>query len=904
VDTISSPSFARLLKRSRVAAGLTQEALAERANLSVRTVSDLERGLKTRPHRDTVELLADALGLAPEDRAGFEASVPRGLPLVPPADLTARPPSVLPPTTLTPLIGREREEAQVVSLLRREGTRLLTLTGTGGVGKTRLALQVAATLQEDFADGLVVVSLSSIHDSSLVLSSLARYLGVREAGDQPLLAGVTAHLREKQTLLLLDNFEQVVEAAPLLLELLSRCPRLSLLVTSRVPLHLRGEQELEVPPLPVPDSASVQSLDDVLLYPAVALFLHQARAVKPDFQVSDHDAQVLVEICRKLDGLPLAIELAAARVKVLPLPALLARLEHSLRVLTGGARDLPKRQQTMRNTIAWSHDLLDEGQQRLFHRLAVFAGGCDLAAAEAVCNADEALPFAMLDGLGSLVDQSLLLVEEQEDEPRFRLLETVKEFALDQLLASSEAAAVYREHAHYFLALADEAQQGIRGPEQSGCLDRLEREHDNLRVALRTARETNDVGLGLRLAGTLWPFWRARGHFNEATQWLDGFLTRSEAAGASPAARAHALCAAGALAIEQHGTERALALLRQALVLARQAGDARCSAAALHQLGRVERDRGEYGPAEQVLDESLAIYRELDDRHGVCAALTDRAGVARYQGDFERAAALYQEALALGRAIGDLRRVAEVLARLGGLAGEQGRLSQALRLCEEALALHRQLGDTFGMADALYRLGNTAGDLEDYAHAAARYDESLRLFRTLGDKYGVAYVLVNQGEVAIQRGDLDAAQALLAESLALFREVGDRRCSGVALMLLADVARDQGDYGQARSRYQDCLRLYAALKTRLETVRCLERMARLASVQGEAERAARLHGAAAALREAMSSTMPPADRIRYDPHLAAVRGQLGDEAFSARETEGRAMPLEQAVDYALGANPA
>ncbi len=898
MDTASSPSFATLLRRHRLATGLTQEELAERANLSVRAVSDLERGLRKAPRKETIDLLTEALELSPRDRAQVEAATARRR-----GPAASRRTQSL-PAELTSLIGRERETAQAVHALRWDRVRLLTLTGPGGVGKTRLAIRVARSVADDFSDGVAFVPLASITDAALVPLSLAASLGLFEQGGQAIEDILVSHLCSQQRLLVLDNFEHLLEAAAFIPRLLAACPDVTALVTSRAPLRVQMEQKMDVPPLAVPVPSALRSPERATRCPSVVLFLERARAVKRDFEVTEQTLPFIIEICRALDGLPLAIELAAARTNVLSADMLLGRLDRRLQILTGGLRDLPPRQHTMRNTIAWSYDLLRPAEQTLFRRLSVFAGGCTLEAAEAVCQAIGHLELDILDGLGSLLDKSLLTVREQEGpgearQPRFGMLETVREFAHDQLLSSSEAEAAHREHARYFLALSEAARTKVRGPDQSTWLERLEQEHDNLRAALNTAHQMDDVGLGLHLAAVLWPFWLARGHFKEAQEWLDRFLPRSEAAGVSPSIRAYALYAAGTLANVHSGNELAISLLRQALVLARLSGDDRCTAAILAQMGGTEGGRGNYQVSEQLLDQSLAIYRRLDDRPGLCAVLSDRAGIARYQGDYERAAALYHEALVLSRAIGDTRRVAYVLARLGNLATDQGRPSEALPLYEEALALRRQARDTFGIADVLYRLGSAATDIGDYPGATVCYEESLDLYRSLGNKYGVAYVLLNQTESAIGMGDLEGARALAVQALALFEELGDRRCIAMVLMHLGDVAREQHDYQQAMACYSESLTLHWKLNVRPGIARCLESMTRLACVQGQGERAARLHGAAAALRGALNAVMPPAERARYDQDLAVARGQMDDQAFATGEAEGQAMSVEQVVEYAL-----
>ncbi len=424
------------------------------------------------------------------------------------------------PLQPTALIGREHEVAQVCALLRGSDTRLLTLTGPGGTGKTRLALQVAAEFLDSFADGVYFVALAPIRDPALVIETIAATLGVKEGGDQPLLTLLKRHVREKQILLVLDNFEQVSDAAPLVAELLEAAPRLKALVTSRACLQIYGEAEFPVPPLALPDPRRLPPLERLTQYEAARLFIERARAVKPDFAISDENAPAVAEICVRLDGLPLAIELAAVRIKVLTPAALLARLSRRLHVLTGGARNLPARQQTLRDAIAWSHELLPEVEQALFARLAVFVGGCTLEAVEAVCKADDDLVSDPLDTIQALVNNSLVRQEVRGNaEPRLHMLETIREYALEQLVARAEEAMLRSAHASYYLNLAQAAQPLLDTDQQEAWLDRLDAEHDNLRAALTWALERGDSILAMRLSTALWRFWEMRGYFTEGRRW-------------------------------------------------------------------------------------------------------------------------------------------------------------------------------------------------------------------------------------------------------------------------------------------------------------------------------------------------------------------------------------------------
>jgi len=576
------------------------------------------------------------------------------------------------PIQPTSLIGREKEVAAVQHLLRREDVRLLTLTGPGGTGKTRLGLQVAAELSERFLDGVFFVNLAPISDPALVVPTIAQILEVKETVEQSLLELLKTSLRERQLLLLLDNFEQVVSAASDVADLLAACPKLKVIATSRAVLHVRGEQEFAVPPLAVPDPNHLPDLVALSQYEAVALFISRAQAVKPDFQVTNANAPAVAEICVRLDGLPLAIELAAARIKLLPPQALLARLERRLAVLTSGARDVPVRQQTLRNTIEWSYHLLDAAEQRLFRRLSVFVGGCQLSAVEAVCSAlgdgDGAVP--VLDVVASLIDKSLLQqveqVGEEGKEPRLRLLETIREYGLECLAASGEMEVTRQAHAAYYLWLAEEGEPELLGPQQAVWLQRLEGEHDNLRAALRWSLEQGETGqsqeMALRLSAALWWFWLVRGHRSEGRAFLEQALAASEGVVAS--VRAKVLIVASQFALNQGDMDRAKALA----------------------------------------EESLALSRQLRYTWGIGYSFNLLGEFASMRGNFAAARLLNEEALVLQRETGDQEQVTYSLAGLGDLASLQGEYTRGRTLLEESLAIHRELGNTRGIADLLLRL--------------------------------------------------------------------------------------------------------------------------------------------------------------------------------------------------------
>jgi predicted ATPase/class 3 adenylate cyclase len=660
------------------------------------------------------------------------------------------------PLQPTPLIGREKEVAEVCERLSRPEVRLLTLTGAGGTGKTRLGLQAAAELTDEFEDGVFFVSLAAISDPQLVVGSVAGTLGVKEAGGQPLLKSIEDYLGEKRILLVVDNFEQVLEAAPMVTELLSDAPNLKVLTTSRTHLRLYGEHEYGVPPLALPDPQRPPSVETLTHYEAVRLFVERAQSARADFSVTSDDARAVAEICVRLDGLPLAIELAAARIKVLPPQKLLDRLSDRLKLLTGGARDLPERQRTLRSTIEWSHGLLDQGEKVLFARLSVFAGGRTLEAIEAVCDAEGDLPVDVLDGIASLVDKSLLREEEGVGgEPRFVMLETIHEFARGKLQESGEAEVIKRLHAGFFFALAEQAEPELRGIRQEEWMERLEAEHDNLRAALRWSLGGGDAELGLRLAGALSYFWYARGHFSEARGWL----------------------------------EEALAKTAETLTDAR--------ARAFRELGTLAVGQGDYELAEASCGEALALYRELKDKKGVSLSCVDLGWAATYQGDYERATALFEEGLVAARESKDAWTLSHALNALSVMASHRGNFERAEALREEGLAVARKLGDERRVTAIRHNMALAELAQGNFERAQALWEENLVLDKHSQDTLGVALSCVHLGIVATRRGELERATKLLQEGLVLMEELGIKAGIAQTLESMAGLAGALGETQRA-----------------------------------------------------------------------------------------------------------
>jgi len=647
------------------------------------------------------------------------------------------------PAQRTGFVGREKEVAAAKELLLRQDVRLVTVTGPGGIGKTRLAVQVASGLVEHFPGGTHFVSLSSISDPGLIASVIVKTLGIREAGGQSPLEILTENLQDSRRapiLLVLDNFEHLIQAAPTVAQLLVMGPNLKIIVTSRAALHVYGEHEFPVPPLALPDARSMPPVD-LLQYPAVALFVQRAVAVKPDFEVNRENASAVTEICARLDGLPLAIELAAARVKVLSPSSMRTRLARRLQLLTGGARDLPQRQQTLRAAMDWSYDLLSAEEQKLFRRLSVFVGGCNLEGVEAVCDTKRDLDLDLLDGMASMVDKSLVQqVEQGKGESRFVMLETIREYALEKLKESGEETPTKRAHAAYCLVLAEEEARDQSGAEGAEWLERLALEHDNFRAGLEWLTETEDAEWGLRLGAALFRFWEMREYLTEGRDRL-GKLLKLAGAAAPTKARARALFAAGVLAGEQGDYAAADEFIKEDLDIARQLRDTQGVAVSLNALAVFARDRGDLAVARSLFEESLVLWRELDDSKAVARCLSNLANVVKLQGDYARSRSLYAECLSIFKGLGDRTGVAWSMNYQGDVARDQGDSAAARALYEQSLANFRELGDRWGIAGTLADLGSLAREQGNYPTAWSLYRESIRIFRELDHKRGIARLL-------------------------------------------------------------------------------------------------------------------------------------------------------------------
>jgi predicted ATPase/DNA-binding CsgD family transcriptional regulator/TolA-binding protein len=885
---------------------------------------------------------------------------------MPAIDAVAKPHSHL-PTHLTSLVGREREVAAICELLRRDDVRILTLTGAPGIGKTRLGIEVATRLLDYFVDGSYFVNLAAVTDPDAVVRTIATAVGIRQIGDQSLEELLSRLLSSKQVLLLLDNFEQVLAAGPMVAQLLKVAPGPKVLATSREVLRLSGEYDFPVPPLALPPVLTEQGhsgrytplpLEHITDYEAVQLFVQRAAAYKPDFTLGVENTYAIAAICRKLDGLPLAIELAAARIRHLSPQAILDRLQDRLGLLTSGARDLPLRQRTLRATIEWSYSLLSEEEKRLFRRLAVFRGGRTLEAVEAVCNpgvreqesvtegstqdaarsnstseTPDTRPLAPLgieplNGIASLVDKSLLsaregprpgfpasareatgMIRKNErpevvSETRYFMLETLHEYAKEKLEESGEAQDLQKAHALYFTELAERAEPKLHGPQQVEWLDRLESEQDNLQAALTWAR-ANDLDIGLRLVATLNIYWNRRGYLIEGRDWASDMISRARERGV------------------------------KAQVPGVSHGPSDSMARALYTLGFIAFRQANYLSAHELLAESVQTYEELQstgdrglrlgtvdsgretdrgDTTGLVESLNILGIVTSRLENMQARRRLHEQALELAQRSGDGWSIARSLYQLGHVARLTGDYDLGRSLFGESLTLFKESGDNFNIGLALIGLGQMAERQGDYQSARRLFEESLSVYKELGDKWGIAGTLYCLGCAYIGLKDYESARATLEEEVALAEELGATGDIAEALIKLGRAAFLQNDYAGAHLLYERSLALFEALKDKMGIALCLMNLAGIViaatpvtesqaegketaetALRSAAVSAASLLGTTQALMETVGFQLEPEDREWFSQYAHEVRNQLGEETFAEAWAEGQAMPIEQAI---------
>jgi predicted ATPase/DNA-binding XRE family transcriptional regulator len=862
---VDNSDFGKWLKQRRRMLDLTQGELAQRISCATDTVKKIESGI-LRPSKQLSELMAVFLGVPAEERDKFTAFA-RGMGEVSPALLkmmipehqafsTQVPYSV--PTPLTSLVGRENDLRVSRELLQQPETHLLTLHGPPGVGKTRLSLELSRQLQAEYTHGACFVPLAPVSDPLMVLPAIAKALMLREVSGQALLNTVQASLRDKQLLLVLDNFEQVVDAAPVLTDLLMAAPGVKALVSSRELLRLYGETAFPVPPLgiPVVRANLLPTHDALVRYPAVQLFVQRALAVKPDFELNVGNAGLVAQICECLDGLPLAIEMAAAQVRWITLPDLLNQLRHQLVDLSSQARGVSSRQQTLRGAIDWSFNLLAVHERQLFTCASVFSGGWSVDAALAVVREAHAAP-ELLAEMRVLADKSLMRVDAGlHGEPRFAMLETIRDYAGEKLRLMGGEYETRHKHAVWCLSLALQAEPELRGPRQETWLARLEIEVNNLRAALDWCLE-HEVQLGLQLAVSSWQFWYARGYISEGAMRLQQLLARADES-IPPDLRGWALRGVSAL---------------------------------LHHQGLPEQ-------AEKLATQALQVFQQIDDANGIAAAMHQLGNVALMQSNYEKATALYTEALRLYRESGNIGSSAAIIMNLGLIAKDHGEYSRAIVLYEESIALHRQLGNMGGIAHALTHQSIAAYWIGNYAKAVAVAEQALVTFKEGGTSVNKAYALETLGMALYKQHQLPRATTLVRESLSIMREIGDRSGSALLLTDLGMLLTAQGDYTEAARLHRQALQVALEVGDRRRIAFCLEGLAQAMAAE-QSLRAAHLIGAASQLREDIAAPLPPSERADYDDVLAQLRERIGSTAVNRALADGRAMTLEQTLALAF-----
>ena len=839
------------------------------SGVSATSINKLERGTHRRPRRGTLDLLATALGLAPQAHRDFialgrghQTATAATAPAQTPGETEQGPKKCQLPVPPTRLLGRADQLAHALELLARPDVRLLTLVGVGGCGKTHLGIEVAWKAAGSYPDGAWYVSLGPVHDPALIPSAVAHALGLEERGNRPLSEILVDYLSSRHLLLVLDNFEHLHPAALEVACWLQSCPRLQVLVTSRRALHIRGEYELAVPPLQLPDLSPLPALADLAHVPAVELFVERAQASVLGFELTERHASTVAAICHQLDGLPLALELAVPHLNVLSLETLSAYLAHWLDVLTDGAYDLPERQRSLRASLAWSYDLLTASEQRLFRYLAVFAGGAPRHAIESFGRADGLSLREIPSVVEGLRASNLIQTHEGvRGDKRFVLLETIRGFGWDRLTAEGEEVAARTQHALYYLCLAEEAEPLLRQRDQARIVARLDEEHHNFRAALQWLLNQRACVPALRLTAALRPFWYTRGYVSEGRHWLEQAL---------------ALAAEDTAPVPEDVYGRAL-----------------------HSAGVLAYSQGDFDQAERRYEQSLAISERVGDHTGVGNALSNLGIVAQERGNLTRARDLYERALTLRQELGDRKGVAIALNGLGIVARRQRDLAQALRLNAMSLAIRRELADEQGIAISLINLGNVEMDDGQCDRAESLWEEALAIRRRLEDRRGIAETLVNLAYVAQMRGSMSQAKQLAQESHDMYQQTGDNSGLAWSLIVLATIACLQGDMARAEDLTRRSLKICRSMQAPTRIADCLDRLAFVAWKAGSLGVAAQRLGSSAALRVRLGIDVEARDRVFCESLREQVCDALGLDQFTAACEVGRLTSLEHVLDGAL-----
>lgn len=801
------------------------------------------------------------------------------------------------PAELTEFIGRKNEIDAINNLLRT--ARLITLWGPGGIGKSRLSLKVASSNLRNFKDGVYFISLASITQPDLVVSNIAKALNIVEIPGQQMFDTLKTALRDKRRLLILDNFEQVVEAAMIVSELLYSAPNLSIIVTSREPLRISGEHLFNVPPLEIPDSSKKVPIEELKEQPSIALFLSRAKAIRYDFSLTEKNAEEIKELCAVLEGIPLAIELAAAYLGQTPVPEMLKLSKNRLDWLTNGPRDLPKRQQTLKNTIEWGYDLLDETLQKLFMRLGVFKGKFDLEAVESIVNYDHTISGNMWENMMTLINKSILKMEpclENDIDKYFDMLETIREYAVELLSGSEDEKSVKEKHSDFYLNLVVKAEGNINGPDRQLWLNRLEYARPNLFSALEYMQSINNTENELIMAGILGQFWEARGYWNEGIYRLGLIVNKYR----------HKIASQNLVTVykwygrllDLHGNHNeAISILKEGLEIAKSISDRWGEAGILYNLALAE------GTNEEILfKKSLYIYREIGVKSGIAAVLQDLSQVLYYKADFNTAELYCAESLEISRQLGDKKSEARALGKMGLVARGKGDYKLSIQMFTEYLFFCEELDDKEGIANALLSLAELARARGNYELSEEYYLKTLNIGNELGYKYIVARTMKDLGEIYRYKGNFNKANELFNESISILRENGDFHGEIPWLYRnMAEVRMQLKNYLEAEELYLKGLELYeeCKLNTFIYVLLVFQGLASIASEMDQLERAGRLFGAALRLLEMTSNIISKGDMAEYEKRIAEFRSKVDDITFERLINEGRMISLECALDLAL-----
>ena len=798
------------------------------------------------------------------------------------------------PVQLTSFVGRNTEIIEIKNLLSK--VRLLTLIGPGGTGKTRLAIQAASDIVNEFENGIFFIPLASVNDPKVVAQTIAQSLEVKVPGEQSAIESLKLYLKGKQMLLILDNYEQILSSAVLISELLASCSKLKVLVTSRAPLHISGEQEFPVPPLSLPDLKEGPSLDILSQIEAIKLFVQRAQAVKHDFKLDFNNASTVADICIRLDGLPLAIELAAARIKLLSPEDMLPRLENSLKLLVGGPQDLPNRQQTLKGAIEWSYDLLNEDEKKLFRRLAVFTGGFNLKAAEDVCNAPNDMGIDILEGIASLVNKSLV---KQSDQSRFLMLETIREFALENLNKCGELENCKNVHRDLFLKFSEEAETQLKGSHQKDWLEKLDKEHDNLRIAFDWTLNKDDINTGMRFGASLWRYWLIHGFLTEGRERLANLLTKSNSS-LDPEIRAKVLNGAGILAQNQADYPAAQSFFEESLSIHRKRGNKQGIAGLLNNLGWIAWRLGNYAEAKSLSKEGLILHKEMNNNAGIATSLNNLGFVAHHQGDYAAAQSSHYESLMIRRKLDNKRSIAFSLSNLGWALQKQCKYDQASEKHKEALALLQELGDKQLFAFAVNILAEMLLEQRNFDHARKMIEkQSLPIVKEIGSKYGITFALTTLGDIMLQKENYNEAKKIHEENLEMRKETKEKWCIAQSLHRLGEVFRYKNKYNDALIFYKESLVLRGEMEDKMGIVECLESLAHVACKQNKLTQSLELLNSAKILRKFMNAPLSPRLQLGYENTLNAIQAGLEKQKFEEILSQSRSMTLDQTITFAL-----